>query len=126
MTNRELVEKAIRYQLLNELFSEALSDLQQSTIVIKSERDLDLSKLIKRLATDDLLITNAEYAKEKRDFMVLDAAGDIVVTVSPDGRSLNSQQFEYYLSDPSELNKLLRLYERVVSSSKAYTVELAE
>lgn len=124
MNDRELIEKAIKYQLLNELFSEVLADLHQDTIRIQSERDLDLATLIKRLASEDLLITNANYQKEKRDFTVIDAAGNLLLNVSADGRSINSQHFEYYLEDQDAMDKLLKIYTQVIHSDTAYTVAL--
>lgn len=126
MQDRELIEKAIKYQLLNELFSEVLGDLHQETIKIQNERDLDLAILIKRLASEDLLITNANYQKEKRDFTVIDASGDILLTVSADGQKINSQQFEYYLEDADAMDKLLKIYTQVTHSDTAYTVVLDE
>ena len=124
MNGQELIEKAIKYQLLNELFSEVLADLHQDTIRIQSERDLDLATLIKRLASEDLLITNANYQKEKRDFTVIDASGNLLLTVSADGRSINSQHFEYYLEDQEAMDRLLKVYTQVTHSDTAYTVTL--
>lgn len=124
MTAKELIEKAIKYQLLNELFSEVLAGLHQQTIRLQSERDLDLANLIKKLASEDLLITNANYQIEKRDFTVIDASGEILITVSVDGKSINSRNFEYYLDDPQAMNKLLEIYETVSSAGTAYTVTL--
>ena len=124
MSDQELIEKAIKYQLLNELFSETIADLHQGTIRIQSERELDLATLIKKLASEDLLITNANYQKEKRDFTVIDASGDLLLSVSADGRSINSQQFEYYLEDQDAMDKLLKIYTQVTHSDTAYTVTL--
>lgn len=124
MNGQELIEKAIKYQLLNELFSEVLADLHQDTIRIQNERDLDLATLIKRLASEDLLITNANYQKEKRDFTVIDASGNLLLTVSADGRSINSQHFEYYLEDQEAMDRLLKVYTQVTHSDTAYTVTL--
>lgn len=126
MSDKEVIEIAIKHQVLNELFSEALADLHQDKIMLQSERELDLANLIKRLASEDLLITNANYQKEKRDFSVIDVNGDVVLTVSVDGRSINSRNFEYYLEDQDAMNKLLKIYETVKDSDTAYTVEIRE
>lgn len=124
MTNKELIEKAIKYQLLNELFSEVLSELHQDVITISSERELDIANLIRKLATDDLLITNSNYQKEKRDFAVLDSSGEVLLNVSADGQSINSKHFEYYLEDSDAMNMLLKLYDQFLHADTAYTVSL--
>jgi hypothetical protein len=126
MTSREIITKAIKHQLLNELFAEALKELHQKTIHLHSERDLDLFKIIKRLATDELLISNTDYYAEKRDFTVIDSSGDVFLVVSPDGHSINSKSFEYYLENTKEMDRLVRIYEKVRSADTAVTLTIEE
>jgi len=123
---RELIELSIRKQLLNELFSETLSDLPQAVITINNADNIDLDALVHKLSADDILITNDQYNTEKADFMVINSSGDVVLNVSPEGDRINNVTFDYYLEEDTAFDKLVRIYDTLKRSGYAYTVKINE
>lgn len=108
--------------MLSELFSEMLAELRQLTLFVANEDEIDPIKLIKRLASDDLLITNENYVVEQRDYQVLDFFADIVLTVSADGRLINGKDADYYLDNEVVLQRLINLYTRLSKCDTVYIV----
>lgn len=123
---RELIELSIRKQLLNELFSETLSDLPQAVITINNADNIDLDALVHKLSADDILITNDQYNTEKADFMVINSSGDVVLNVSPEGDRINNVTFDYYLEEDTAFDKLVHIYDTLKRSGYAYTVKINE
>ena len=119
----DLVIRSIKCQALNELLSETISDLHQKVITLKSEKDFDLLKLVKRLVDGELLISDTNYSKNKRDFSVIDASGEVILTISPDGQSINNRGQEYFLEDPNEMKRFLDLYNTIEHADAAITIE---
>lgn len=113
---RKIVILAIKQKCLNALFSETLSDLPQHQLVIHSEDDLQPYNLAKRISNGDIIITNDHYAKMQADFQVIDSSGEVILTISPNGQSINNINQDEYLNDDDELNKLLRLYKQICDS----------
>ena len=60
--------------------------------------------------------TNDHYAKMQADFQVIDSSGEVILTISPNGQSINNIDQDEYLNDDDELNKLLRLYKQICDS----------
>jgi hypothetical protein len=120
----DLVRISIKHQALNKLFSETIFELRQKVITLKSEKDFDLLTLIKQLVDGELLISDANYSESQRDFSVIDASGEVILTISPDGRSINNKEQEFFLEDPSEMKRLLDLYNTIEKSDAAITIEI--
>lgn len=124
-STNELIKLSISKQILNELFSETLSDLEQDYIYIDNPDKIDIEKCLSQLGDNDILITNDSYKVQKTDFMIMDASGDIILSVSPDGLRINDVDIEYYLEE-SALDKLSKIYDRLRRCGKVYTLKLKD
>lgn len=123
-STKELIQKSIRRDLLNELFSETLAELPQATIKISESDNIDIDTLVQQLSENDILITNNQYNVSKSDFMVLDSRGDIILDVSTNGDRINNASFDYFLEE-SALDKLIKIYDKLKRSGCVYTLALA-
>ena len=123
-STKELIQKSIRRDLLNELFSETLAELPQATIKISESDNIDIDTLVQQLSENDILITNNQYNVSKSDFMVLDNRGDIILDVSTNGDRINNASFDYFLEE-SALDKLINIYDKLKRSGCVYTLALA-
>jgi hypothetical protein len=123
-STKELIQKSIRRDLLNELFSETLAELPQATIKISESDNIDIDTLVQQLSENDILITNNQYNVSKSDFMVLDNRGDIILDVSTNGDRINNASFDYFLEE-SALDKLIKIYDKLKRSGCVYTLALA-
>lgn len=117
---RKLIIDSIKYRLLNELFSETLSDLPQRSLIIRSESELQPHELARKISGSDIIVTNSTYAKDMVDFQVIDSSGEVILTVSPDGQYINHISQETYAENEDELEKLFRLYERLCDSDVVF------
>ena len=111
-STQELIIKSAQRALLNNLFTETMSDLPQKIITIHDASQTNLTDILNQLEENEVLVTNDEYVIEKCDFQVINKQGRILLTVSEDGSTINDLDQVDYI-DESTCELLSKIYDTI-------------
>lgn len=111
-STKELILMSAQRALLNNLFTETMSDLNQKKITIHDTSQTNLADILNQLEENDLLVTNDDYVIDKCDFQVINRQGKILLTINEDGSTINGLDQVDYIDD-STCEVLSRIYDGI-------------
>ena len=111
-STKELIIKSAQRVMLNRLFTETMSDINQKSITIQDTSQTNLADILNQLNDNEVLVTNDNYIEEKCDFQVITKYGKIILDVSEDGNTINSIDQKDYIED-SMCELLSNIYDTI-------------